>query len=282
MGRFITFVWAVALVVLVSTWPASAEVDSGRDSAACALMLTVHVDDPRGDQSGPVDVTSMDFDFDPATGEYSTGMRADSAAPFLGEFRVNINLFNVDGPSYFTDGFNDYTLTGAKTELVLSGQSDVLMGWEIGDRVYTNSLAGTPNPPGTALFRSGVSGIPVEFLTNEDVIAFSDLAQPTTVEVLTVEVRLARVLLDIADFDDSQVLIGGQARGLQKKLEAIIAKLERGQELEAAHQLSAFIHQVQGIGRTGGSADPGLDSLLGEVIGIARDLAHCNDVDDRW
>jgi hypothetical protein len=254
----------------------SAEVDSGRDTAAaCALVLTVHVDDPLGDQSGPVDVATMDLDFDPATGEYSIFIRADDAAPFSGEFRVNINLFNVDAPSVFSDVFNDYTLTSAQTELVLSGQSGVLMDWEVDDRVYTNSLAGTPNPPGTTLFRSGVSGIPVEFLTNEDVIAFSDLSQPAVVEVLTDQVRLERLILDIADLEASQVLSGGQAGSLQNKLEAVIAKLDRGQDIAAANQLGAFIHQVQGIAEHGGSADPGLNSLLDGVIEVAASLADC-------
>jgi hypothetical protein len=275
--RFIVFLWAAALVIPVSTDEASAEVDSGRHpDVTCAPALTVHVDDPPGDQSGPVDVITMDLDFDPATGEYSIFIRAGDAAPFVGEFRVNINLFNVDALTYFTDVLNDYNLTGPQTEVVLSGQSGVLVGWEIDDRVYTNSLAGTPNPPNTTLFRSGVSGIPVEFLTNEDVIAFSDLSQPTAVEVLTDQVRLERVILDIADLDASRVLIGGQARGLQNKLEAIIAKLERGQDIEAANQLSAFIHQVKGIGAPGGSADPGLDALLGEVIEVAVGMADCN------
>jgi hypothetical protein len=274
--RFITFIWAVALALLVSTGPVSAEVDSGRDTAAaCALVLTVHVDDPLGDQSGPVDVATMDLDFDPATGEYSIFIRADDAAPFSGEFRVNINLFNVDAPSVFSDVFNDYTLTSAQTELVLSGQSGVLMDWEVDDRVYTNSLAGTPNPPGTTLFRSGVSGIPVEFLTNEDVIAFSDLSQPAVVEVLTDQVRLERLILDIADLEASQVLSGGQAGSLQNKLEAVIAKLDGGQDIAAANQLGAFIHQVQGIAEPGGSADPGLTTLLDGVIEVAGRLANC-------
>lgn len=276
MRRFITFIWAVALALLVSTGPVSAEVDSGRDTAAaCALVLTVHVDDPLGDQSGPVDVATMDLDFDPATGEYSIFIRADDAAPFSGEFRVNINLFNVDAPSVFSDVFNDYTLTSAQTELVLSGQSGVLMDWEVDDRVYTNSLAGTPNPPGTTLFRSGVSGIPVEFLTNEDVIAFSDLSQPAVVEVLTDQVRLERLILDIADLEASQVLSGGQAGSLQNKLEAVIAKLDGGQDIAAANQLGAFIHQVQGIAEPGGSADPGLTTLLDGVIEVAGRLANC-------
>lgn len=44
--------------------------------------------------------------------------------------------------------------------------------------MFTNSLAGTANPPGTTLYRTSVTHLPMGFLDNEDVIAFEDLGQP--------------------------------------------------------------------------------------------------------
>jgi hypothetical protein len=49
-------------------------------------------------------------------------------------------------------------------------------------RVFTNRLEGTGNPEGVSLFRSSVADLPlVGFLTDKDVVAFSDLAQPAAV-----------------------------------------------------------------------------------------------------
>ena len=49
-------------------------------------------------------------------------------------------------------------------------------------RVFTNRLEGTGNPEGVSLFRSSVADLPsVGFLTDEDVVAFSKLAQPAVV-----------------------------------------------------------------------------------------------------
>jgi hypothetical protein len=56
------------------------------------------------------------------------------------------------------------------------------LSWNVGQHVFTNSLAGTGNPDGTSLFRSSVNGPPIGgFLTNEDYIAFADDAQPTII-----------------------------------------------------------------------------------------------------
>jgi hypothetical protein len=78
---------------------------------------------------------------------------------------------------------NDFDLTSPTDSILLIGRAGELTTWQIGDQVYTNSLAGTPNPPGVSLFRSAV-GIDGGF--SEDVIAFADLAQPATVAMAVV------------------------------------------------------------------------------------------------
>ena len=61
-----------------------------------------------GDNTGPIDVTRMDFSFDQTNGDYSIVLSSTPVNPFVGEFRVNINLFNPDtdttdrDPSFLT------------------------------------------------------------------------------------------------------------------------------------------------------------------------------------
>jgi len=40
---------------------------------------------------------------------------------------------------------------------------------------------GTPNPPGTTMFRTAVSAFPMGWLSNEDYIALTDVTQPILV-----------------------------------------------------------------------------------------------------
>jgi PKD repeat protein len=152
-----------------------------------ALPLTFSVLDPVGDQTGPVDVVSMVLNFDNATGQYEIVLTADAAHPFVGDFRININLYNQDlgttnpDPAFFGDAGNDFSLSVPTTTITLTGTSTSLVAWAAAHRVFTNSLAGTGNPDGVTLFRSTVLGLPFEFLTNEDVIAFQDLARPAII-----------------------------------------------------------------------------------------------------
>ena len=60
--------------------------------------------DPVGDNTGMVDLVGMDFTFD-ATGDYTIDLSADEANPFVGDFRININLFNVTLDEFFQDTF---------------------------------------------------------------------------------------------------------------------------------------------------------------------------------
>lgn len=156
-------------------------------SLVSADPLHFTVIDPVGDNTGLIDVTKMEFSFDNSTGVYSIDLTTTSDNPFAGNFRVNINLFNQDlgttawDPAFFSDTVNDFNLAAPTTTLTLSGTDLRLMAWDAGNRVFTNSLAGTGNPDNISLFRSAVNNFPLGFLTNEDYIAFADDAQPATI-----------------------------------------------------------------------------------------------------
>jgi hypothetical protein len=145
--------------------------------------LALAVEDPIGDNTGLTDLTGMTLRFDPQTGIYELELVASAAQPIQGEFRVNINLFNPSRQSFFDDTVNDFNLQTPTTTLKLTGYHRALHGWMPGDEVHTNSLRGTPNPPGSTLFRSGISHFPMGFLNNEDTIAFADLTRPAVVVV---------------------------------------------------------------------------------------------------
>jgi len=102
--------------------------------------------------------------FDGTTGEYSIDLLADAASPFEGDFRVNVNLYNPDtgttscNPSFFNDNMNDFTSHPNSTLLTLTGTSPLLMEWQEGDRVATNTVP-FGNPDCTSLFRSAVADL---------------------------------------------------------------------------------------------------------------------------
>jgi len=158
-------------------------------ATAQAEPLVVSFADPVGDYTGTIDVTGMSFDFDNTTGNYTITLTATTANPFVGQFRVNVNLFNPDAiaaDSLFSDASNDYNLAAATTSLTLTGTNPHLLAWHTGDRVATNSFP-FGDPPGVTLFRSTVTNFPIGFLTNEDAIAYGTGGFKTiTPPVLTV------------------------------------------------------------------------------------------------
>jgi hypothetical protein len=163
--------------------------------AAQAESLTFSFADPVGDHTGAIDVTAMSFNFDNATGDYTITLTATTANPFVGQFRVNINLYNPDAvisDNFFSDVFNDYNLASATTSLTLTGTNSHLLAWHSGDRIATNDLVfGYPTGTGTTLFRSSVSNFPMGFLTNEDPIAYGAGGFTTvTTPVLTVAIDI--------------------------------------------------------------------------------------------
>jgi hypothetical protein len=129
--------------------------------------------------------------FEQKHGNYTITLTADPAHPFVGQFRVDINLFNATRISLFSDicsqcdvfGIhknpgNDFDLSTPTTTLTLTGKDPTLLGWQAGDQVATHSLGtgGGPlgNPPGASLFRSSVASLPLTFLDHEDVIGVND------------------------------------------------------------------------------------------------------------
>ena len=154
--------------------------DSGDD------FLALQVNDPAGDNTGPIDVRKLRMVFNRTTGEYRVVITASQKDPFTGAFRININLFNpalgtASYPSFFSHTMADFDLTEPTTEIVLSGTHNALTQWEKGHEIYTNSLDGTGNPDGASLFRSSVSSVPHGFLTNEDCIAPRDRSEPVRI-----------------------------------------------------------------------------------------------------
>ncbi len=118
----------------------------------------------------------MTFTFDNTTGAYEILFTADSAHPFLGAFRLNVNLFNPDtgttapDPALFHDTFNDFNLTSPNTTVALSGTSSRLLAWDAGDRVAASGPVPLGVPDGAFSFRSGVFDLPLS-PTKEDRMA---------------------------------------------------------------------------------------------------------------
>jgi hypothetical protein len=157
-------------------------VGAGTAQASPPPPLSFSIIDPVGDQQGTIDVTGMHMSWKPNNGHYTIVLTADTAHPFTGQFRVNINVYNPSAPagfSLFSDTLNDYGLgSTTTTTLTLTGSNATLKHWNAGDQVATHSfgLNGGPlgNPPGVSLFRSSVVNLPFSFLTNEDVIGVND------------------------------------------------------------------------------------------------------------
>jgi hypothetical protein len=147
-------------------------------TATSGASLVLEVADPAGDHTGRTDVRSMTMTVDAATGAYTIVLVADSAAPFVDSLRVNVNLYNPQAGSFFSDTMNDLVFGEPATKITLTGTSPSLLSWRPGQDVYTNSLDGAPNPPGSTLFRTSVTHFPMGFLDNEDVVAFEDLSTP--------------------------------------------------------------------------------------------------------
>jgi hypothetical protein len=220
-----------------------------------APKLIVSVPDAMGDVFGvtPFDIARMDLIFDRTTGAYEITVRTHAGRPFDGAFRINVNLYNVDAPYYFSDALNDFNLTSPASTLVLSGAYFALRFWQPGQRVYTNSLfPGAPKPPGISWYRGGASVLPMScYLCQEDLFAFVDLSQPAIVEVFESSDQVSTLQDEVADLLAQGVLSPDQADGLLTKLAAILDKIEKGQLKAAANQLGAFSNQVSAFANAG-------------------------------
>lgn len=98
-------------------------------SAFCSYPLMIHFDDPEGDFGGTIDVTGMVMRYDNATGDYEISLSSTAENPFVGTFRVDINLFNPDtgtspcSPSRFAKVGNDYNLDVPAQRITIVGNN---------------------------------------------------------------------------------------------------------------------------------------------------------------
>ena len=187
MKRIMSLLSAVCSVILM-----------GSINAAPLVLLTT---DPAFDQLGASpDLVHMSFAFDNATGNYVIELKATNENPFLGDFRVNINLFNLDvgttamDPSFFNDTLNDFSLTAPTTTLSLTGNDSRLISWNAGDRIMLNNFPdGSPSPDGATLFRSGVGEVSSgDVVTNEDMLGIQsqiDIVSGLQAEVLDLKIE---------------------------------------------------------------------------------------------
>lgn len=187
MKRIMSLLSAVCSVTLM-----------GSINAAPLVLLTT---DPAFDQLGASpDLVHMSFAFDNATGNYVIELKATNENPFLGDFRVNINLFNLDvgttamDPSFFNDTLNDFSLTAPTTTLSLTGNDSRLISWNAGDRIMLNNFPdGSPSPDGATLFRSGVGVVSSgDVATNEDMLGIQsqiDIVGEVQAEVLDLKIE---------------------------------------------------------------------------------------------
>jgi hypothetical protein len=133
---------------------------------AIALPLSFSFTDPVGDQTGTVDLVSMTVSFESTSGDYEIHLVADAANPFMGNFRINVNLFNPDtgttacDPALFQDNMNDFVIETPTTEITLTGTDPRLTAWEAGDRVAANTAAGVGLPDCVGGFSCSVLDLP--------------------------------------------------------------------------------------------------------------------------
>ena len=153
-----------------------------------AEPVLVSVTDPVSDNTGPVDVIGMEFEFDNETGNYRILLTTTDAEPFLGDFRIDIELFNLDAgttaddPSFFQDTINDFSLLVPSTSLILSGTNSRLLSWDTGDRILLNNLPdGTPHPDGITDFSSVVAGRPLQSLEKDVIGLDKEIAIVTSI-----------------------------------------------------------------------------------------------------
>lgn len=216
--------------------------------------LTFTYADPVGDATGTIDVISMVVAFDNMTGIYKITITTTNAQPFMGAFRININLFNpgrLPDNSFFQDAVNNYDLMTPATKIVLRGYDPDLLCWAMGDTVATNTIAsGGQNPPGSSWYRCGVMNLPTTWPLKEDNIAYG-ISGIATISLLTPQGAISGLLDDVQVLMESGFLSTDQANGLFDKLSAALGSLNLGNTGPATNQISAFINQVSAFVRAG-------------------------------
>jgi hypothetical protein len=242
---------------------------------APAAELTFSFTDPVGDSTGAIDVTHMVVVFDSVTGNFKITLTSTSAQPFVGQFRVNSNLFNATRlplHSYFTDNLKDYNLATAQTKLVLTGTNPNLVFWAAGDTVTTNTQAsGGIDPPGVTLYRTSVTNFPIGFLTNEDAIAYGP-SGAAVIRPFTAQDALTGLMDDVQILLEDGAVNGGQANALTAKLSAALASLNKGNPKTACNQIQAFITQVNSLAAGGILTAAQAQSLIDAANALALQI----------
>jgi hypothetical protein len=174
-----------------------------------AEPLSFSFSDPVGDEflfpgeTGPAtDVVGLFFTYESETGDYEITMTSSAVNPFIGDVRINVNLFNpdtgttADTPSFFKDQLNDFSLSTPRTTITLTGTNPNLLAWEAGDRVAACAGSGgiipeacsasLGHPDSTTAFQAGVIntefGIPFVNIARD---SFQDPPTATIVSVAT-------------------------------------------------------------------------------------------------
>ena len=151
MCRLISLGWFMAFALAALALP----------KASHAEMLRVSFSDPVCDHAGQIDIVGFEFTFNNTTGDYRVRFRADSGDPFAGLFEMDVSLFNPDAGSSTADTsfFQASAVRAANMEFPItsgfSGNSPVLLSWNLGDRVAANQVPfGVPDDLGETEFRT--------------------------------------------------------------------------------------------------------------------------------
>jgi hypothetical protein len=160
LGKSKRFGWVVAVAAFGALASGSAH----------GTTLSFSFTDAVGDGTATGDLTGMTFVFDDATGDYTITLTADAAHPFMGNLRIDVNLFDPDtgtidvNPALFQSTLNDFDLTTPTTTIELTGTNARLTHWSVGDRVAANQYPfGNPAGGGTE-FRTGTFDLPLSNL----------------------------------------------------------------------------------------------------------------------
>src|SRR5437868_2196600 len=101
-----------------------------------ASLLSFVINHPYDDfTTGGIDIRRMQMNFDTETLRYSIQLTSTVANPFFGDFRVNINLYNIDAgtsqnPAFFQHNVADFNVATPRTTLTMFGLNSRLASWE--------------------------------------------------------------------------------------------------------------------------------------------------------
>ncbi len=119
---------------------------------AKAEEYTLHFIDPVGEASTVLDITGMDFSFNPSTGDYRARIFSSDTIPFPTSgnlFRIHLNLLNLNrqeagaGFELFSLIQDRHTTQYTPAYIDLLGANPILTLWQTGDRIAPGQGAAT-------------------------------------------------------------------------------------------------------------------------------------------